>query len=224
MRLARAARLCGAAALALAAVLAARPGCASPADAGPGAKAVRSLIELRDEGVVRQHWDLTCGAAAIATLLTYQFGHPVTERQVAVAMLRQVNPVLVRMRLGFSLLDLKHYAAAQGFEAAGYAGLGLDEAVAMAPIITPVRAHGFRHFVVLAGRSGDRILIADPAFGERSLTPAAFQAQWANRVGFVISDPRDPHPLNRMDRARVLAPSGQALRAATAPISVRFIP
>lgn len=195
--------------------------------AGPAvalAMPVRSLIELRNAGVVRQHWDLTCGAAAIATLMTYQFDRPVSERQVAVAMLRQTSPLLVRMRLGFSLLDLKHYAAAQGYEASGYAELSLDEAVAMAPIITPIREHGFRHFVVLRGRSGDRVLLADPAFGGRSVTASAFEAQWANHIGFVLIDPRDPHRPNHMATTEKLAPTGQVLRAALTPINVRIVP
>jgi predicted double-glycine peptidase len=222
---ARAARNFGAEAAIVLVTIAANPSAAAGAvDARPGAKPVRSLIELRNDGVVRQHWDLTCGAAAIATLMTYQLGHPVSERQVAVTMLRKTNPVLVRMRLGFSLLDLKHYAAAEGFEASGYGALTLDDAARMAPIIVPIREHGFRHFVVLRGLSGDRVLLADPAFGNRSLTAAVFEAQWANHVGFAVVDPRDPHPPNRMGSAPVLAPAGQALRAAITPISVKVIP
>src|SRR5262245_38318626 len=108
---------------------------ASVAAGLPAAAEVQSLLDLRNDGVVRQHWDLTCGAAAIATLLNGQFGRQVSERQVAVAMLRKTNPVLVRVRLGFSLLDLKHYAAAEGLEARGYSGLSLDEALTMAPLI-----------------------------------------------------------------------------------------
>jgi hypothetical protein len=184
---------------------------------------VRSLLELHNAGVVRQHWDLTCGAAAIATLLDGQFGRQVSERQVAVAMLRKTNPLLVRLRLGFSLLDLKRYAASQGLEAEGYSGLSLDEALARAPLIVPIRMHGFRHFVVLRGRDGERVLLADPAFGERTQTVWDFEADWANRIGFVLIDPNDPHAPNHMGApARlVLAPGDQALRMVTAPMAIR---
>src|SRR5205823_3175210 len=37
-----------------------------------GRRAVRSLLAMRQEKVVVQKWDLSCGAAALATLLTYQ--------------------------------------------------------------------------------------------------------------------------------------------------------
>ena len=36
-------------------------------------KTVRTLKEMRDDQVVRQKWDMTCGAAAISTVLTYDF-------------------------------------------------------------------------------------------------------------------------------------------------------
>ena len=38
---------------------------------------VRSLLEIRRENVIVQRWDVSCGAAALATLLTYHHGRPV---------------------------------------------------------------------------------------------------------------------------------------------------
>jgi len=35
---------------------------------------VKSLLEMRRERVVVQEWDLSCGAAALATILHYQCG------------------------------------------------------------------------------------------------------------------------------------------------------
>ena len=181
-----------------------------------GAKPVRSLAEFRNQGVVRQRFDLTCGAAAIATVLTYQFGRPVGEREVVLAMLRRTNPVMVRMRLGFSLLDLKRYAAGQGFAAAGFADMTLADLDAHAPVIVPIRWHGFRHFVVYRGRRAGRVLIADPAFGNRTLAEDDFNAAWANGIGFIVFDPARPDAPNRMGAPAELfiAPPGQARRAA----------
>jgi len=196
---------------------------ACAAEPATGGKPVRSMAEVRNEQVVRQHWDLTCGAAAIATLLTYELGHPVSERDVVSAMLRRASPALVRARLGFSLLDLKIYAATRGFAAAGYGGMTLDDLDAAAPAIVPITWLGFRHFVVYRGRQGGRVLIADPSFGNRTLSEAAFKASWAGGVGFVVFDPGQPHPPNRMGAPAglFLAPAGQAQRAvaadATAP-------
>ena len=210
--------LAAAAGLVLAAVV---PASASAWSAG--VKSVASLTALRQSGVERQHWDLTCGAGAIATLMTYQLNRPVSERQVTIAMLRQTNPSLVRARLGFSLLDLKRYAADQGLEATGYGGLDLNDVVALSPVIVPLRTHGFDHFVVLRGQRGDRVLLADPAYGDRTLSLDAFQAQWVNHLGFTVVDPADPHPINRLGAPTRLFPvaNDQTLRAATALTEVR---
>ena len=187
----------------------------------PGGKPVRSLAELRNAQVVRQHWDLSCGAAAIATILTYQLGHPVTEREVALVMVRRTTPNLVRMRLGFSLLDLKIFAATQGFGAAGFGDMTLADLDGLAPAIVPIRWHGFRHFVVYRGRRGGRVLIADPAFGNRTLAEEAFWAVWANRIGFIVFDPASPRAPNRMGAPAELfiVPTRQTERTSIATLS-----
>jgi hypothetical protein len=200
-----------------AAVLVAAVAVSAACLARPGeARVVRSMLEIRDEQVVRQQWDLSCGAAAIATVLTYQLGDPVSEREVALAMLRHTSPALVRQRLGFSLLDLKAYAATHGFAVAAYEGMSLDDLDPLAPAITPIRWRGFSHFVVYRGRQGGRVLIADPAFGNRTLSEAAFLAAWAHGVGFIVFDPKNPRAPNRMGAPGelFLVPGLQATRQA----------
>ena len=192
---------------------------AVPAVAGrPDAKRVRSLDEIRNGDVIRQQWDLSCGAAAIATIFTYQLQRPVTERQVALAMLKRTSPSLVRSRLGFSLLDLKLFASTHGFAAFAFADMSLDDLDGLAPVIVPIISHGFSHFVIYRGRIGDRVLLADPAFGNRTLPAAVFQKAWAHGIGFIVFDPSNPHAPNRMGAPRelLLAPGVQAERAALA--------
>lgn len=174
------------------------------------------MLEIRNEQLVRQQWDLSCGAAAIATVLTYQLNDPVSERAVALAMLRHTSPTVVRQRLGFSLLDLKAYAATHGYAVAAYEDMTLDDLDPLAPVITPIRAHGLPHFVVYRGRRNGRVLIADPAFGNRTLSEEAFRAVWAQGVGFIVFDPKDPHPRNRMGAPAelFLTPGAQATRQA----------
>src|SRR4051812_16685010 len=74
-------------------------------------RAVKSLLEMRRGNVVVQNFDLSCGAAALATLLTFQHGDPVTEKEIVDQLIRDpkylANPLIVRERQGFSLLDLK---------------------------------------------------------------------------------------------------------------------
>src|SRR5262245_36021349 len=133
------------------------------------AQAVRSLLEMRHEGVVIQEWDISCGAAALATVLTYTFGDAVGEREAAQGMLRQTDPLRVKVRGGFSRLDMKRYAEGRGLRAEGYRGLSLEELLRLKSPIVPIDLHGDPHFVVVRGARGDRIELADPAFGNRSL-------------------------------------------------------
>ncbi len=152
---------------------------------------VRSLAESRFHRVVMQRWDLSCGAAALATLLTYDLGDPVTERAVAEGMLGRTDPLKVRVQGGFSLLDLYEYAEARGYEPNGYGELSFEHLQELVPAILPVRLHGYDHFVVFRGTRRGRVVFADPAFGNRTMPIAEFERAWKQRVAFVVarSDP-----------------------------------
>ena len=181
-------------------------GCASPSPADR--RPVESVLEMRHHDVVIQKWDLSCGAAALATLLRYQWGDPVTEREVALSMMSRgvyiKNPDLVRIREGFSLLDLKRYADAHGYKGVGYGNLDFDDLVNDAPIMVPVDVLGYNHFVVFRGVYDGRVLLADPAWGNRTMTVNQFKHIWLDfgkpigRVGFMVERPNGPPPLNRL--------------------------
>src|SRR5690348_2555841 len=106
---------------------------------GPGllfAGAVRSLQEVRQEGVIIQKWDTSCGAAALATVLTYSLYEPVSEREVATGMLRMTVPIKVKHQGGFSLLDMKHFVETRGLTGTGYRDLTFEQ------LITPATDKG----------------------------------------------------------------------------------
>jgi predicted double-glycine peptidase len=157
---------------------------------------VVSLLEMRRDGVVVQKFDLSCGAAALATILNYQHGDPVSEREIARALMQRreylADPSRVRMQQGFSLLDLKRYVDKRGYEGIGYGRLTLQDLIHRAPVLVPVSLHGYNHFVVFRGIHGDRVLLADPAWGNRTLRVDKFQEAWieapkVGKVGFVVA-------------------------------------
>jgi predicted double-glycine peptidase len=159
---------------------------------------VRSLLELRHRNVVIQKWDFSCGAAALATVLNGQHNDPVTERQIARAMIKRKeyieNPDLVTIRQGFSLLDLKRFVETRGYKGIGYGNMALEDLIQNAPAIVPVNSHGYNHFVVFRGRVNNRILLADPAWGNRSMPIDEFERMWIDfpgmgKTGFVVSTP-----------------------------------
>jgi uncharacterized protein len=153
---------------------------------------IRSLREIRQENVVMQRWDLSCGAAALSTVLTFDHRDPVGEALIVMSILRRADPVRVRARGGFSLLDLKRFADARGYEANGYARLTVEGLVRFAPAIVPTRLGGYDHFVVFRGIREGRVLLADPAYGNRSLSIEQFEATWQKKIAFVVRTPGAP--------------------------------
>lgn len=159
------------------------------------ARSVKSFLEMRRENVVIQEWDLSCGAAALTTLLNYQYGDFVTEKEVARSLMQReeyINmPALVNVRQGFSLLDLKRYVDSRGYKGVGYGSLTLDYLIKNAPIIVPIKPHGYNHFVIFRGIKNNRVLLADPAWGNRTMLVDQFKKLWIDfpkigHVGFLV--------------------------------------
>jgi predicted double-glycine peptidase len=156
---------------------------------------VRSLLEIRQQNIVMQEWDLSCGAAALTTILRYQYGDSVTEKEVALGLIdRDIyieNPDLVRLRQGFSLLDLKRYVDGRGYNGLGFGHMTVDDLVKRAPILVPINVFGYNHFVIFRGKMHNRVLLADPAWGNRTMTVSEFEDAWIEfhgigKVGFVV--------------------------------------
>lgn len=161
---------------------------------------VTSMLEMRQERVVMQEWDLSCGAAALATVLRYQHGEDVSEREVALALIDRPEylktPEIVRIRQGFSLLDMQRYVEKRGYVGRGYGAMTFEALLERAPVIVPVDLLGYPHFVVFRGIASDRVLLADPAFGTVTMTRDKFERAWIEygelgRVGFVVSRTED---------------------------------
>lgn len=160
----------------------------------PGAT-VTSVLEMRHHQVVVQQWDLSCGAAALATVLNFQHGDPVTEREIAIGMMSReeyiANPAIVTYRQGFSLLDMQRFVEGRGYVGVGLGQLSFENLVDYAPIIVPISVNGYQHFVVFRGILGNRVLLADPAFGNRTVSRNRFVREWLGfpgigRVGFYV--------------------------------------
>jgi hypothetical protein len=180
--------------------------------AADSAPPVQSLIEARHQNVVLQQWELSCAAAALATILRYQYNIPVTERSVALGLIDRkeyiANPDLVRLRQGFSLLDLKRFVDTLGYEGIGLGSLTFPDLLERAPIIVPVNLQGYPHFVVFRGATTNEVLLADPAFGNVTMSIRKFIDGWIEyqnigHVGFVVTKAGELAPPGRLS-ARAL--------------------
>ena len=155
-----------------------------------GSKNIRTLKDIRGEGVTRQKWDMSCGAAALSTVLTYDFKDPTPETAIVVWILHRVDPIRVRARGGFSLLDLKHFSEARGYSAEGFSGMTMEDLVQeRSSVITPIHTKGVDHFVVVKSIVDGHVFLADPAFGNTTMRVDQFEKLWKSGIVFVIHPP-----------------------------------
>ena len=156
-----------------------------PTVAGGFQVPVTSLRQAQLRSTLLQQFDFSCGSAALATLLTHQYGHPTSEADIFDAMFRDGDRTLIRQQ-GFSLLDMKRYLARLGYAADGFEQ-PLERLVqARLPAIVLINEKGYNHFVVVKGYRNGRVLVGDPASGTRAMTRGSFEAAWTSGLLFVI--------------------------------------
>ena len=186
---------------------------------------VWSMRELKVRSVILQKYDYSCGSAAVATLLTYHYDHPLTEETAFRTMFDHGNQEKIQKE-GFSFLDMKRFLEAQGYPADGFQ-VSLDEVMtAGIPAIVLMVDKGYHHFVVVKGMRGDKVLLGDPAVGLRVVPREQFEASWPSRVVFVIHDfpTRGEFNTARDWSVRPMSPLGRPLSPDTLNNIVLFRP
>lgn len=189
---------------------------------------VMSWWEIPFRSVVRQRYDFSCGSAAVATLLTHHYGRAVTERTVFAEMWRGGDQAAIR-RVGFSMLEMKTFLDRAGFPTQGLR-LSLEQLAALArPAIVLIDLHGFKHFVVVKGIRGSRVLVGDSVLGLTQYDRADFERMW-NNIALAIrpGDGRAPD----YDLARDWGPwsispldqGGAGIRVATGDLTTNLPP
>lgn len=170
-------------------------------------KKVVSLREARYDNVIPQKYDLSCGAAALATILNYFFEDRVDEVDIIKHILEYGNTQEIQEK-GFSLLDLKKYAIEHGYLADGYRVDFTKLRQLKIPVIILFNSGSYSHFVVLKGIARGNAYIADPAYGNRSMALETFEENW-NGVIFVVAgknmQEREPLQMETTLPAPVLA-------------------
>jgi len=171
-----------------------------------------SIKEARYSAMIRQQFDFSCGSAALSTLLTYHYRFPVSEQIVFEEMFAQGDQGKIKQE-GFSLLDMKRYLEAHGYEADGFEAPLEKLSSAGIPAIVLINDNGYNHFVVIKGLRDQRVLIGDPSGGTRAMTQKAFESIWVNQILFVISNRQDVAGFNQASdwRVAVRAPIGSGV-------------
>jgi uncharacterized protein len=190
---------------------------------------VKSAEEIKWTNVSRQSLDISCGPATLATLFNYYLGDQVTEMDIISFILQTSDPDKIKQiqkRQAFSLLDLKRYAVSKNYHAEGYRVTFQDLVDFKKPVIIPIDTLDFKHFVVFKGIIGDRVYLADPAFGNTTMRYPHFLYVWKERVALVVNHPDrqeiDNHALS-LNGANGSYPDGIIPRALT-PAFIDFVP
>ena len=172
---------------------------------------VKSMKQLRDRGLVKQKFDYSCGAAALATILRYGFGEAVTEKQILLELfdLLSDKEKKISEKEGFSLLDLQRVAQARGYKAQGFRLEAKYLPRLSGPVIVFIEPRGYKHFAVLRGVRGDRIHLADPSRGNIRMPAYRFLESWLQKgdkgIIFVV-EPRTAKPADATARTQSLTP------------------
>lgn len=139
-----------------------------------GRVAVRNWKTLRDERIVKQDLDYSCGAASLATLLNAYYGQSVTEQELLVAMDKQDG------RASFD--DMARALAQRGFKAQGFAASWEQLVRLKMPVVVYLKHRKDDHFSVLRGISADAVWLADSSLGNRTYSRAQFLEMWQTRA------------------------------------------
>ncbi|OTG62926.1 putative pilus system C39 family peptidase FilB [Acinetobacter silvestris] len=151
---------------------------------------IKPALENQFRGIVRQAYDYSCGSAALTTLLNGHVGAQLTEQQTMEGLLRFGEYNRIVERRSFSLLDMKRFVTAIGFESGGFKGEFSDLIKQDQPAIVPISYAGFKHFVVYKAYKNGRVYVADPALGNISFDQERFKQIWENNTLFLISVPK----------------------------------
>ncbi|XID75366.1 C39 family peptidase [Alkanindiges sp. WGS2144] len=150
---------------------------------------VKPAIEQQFRGIVKQAYDYSCGSAALTTLLNGYVGEKLNERQTMDGLMRYGEYDRIVERRSFSLLDMKRFVTALGYNSGGYKGKFEDLIALDKPAIVPIAYAGFKHFVVYKAYRNGRVFVADPALGNLSFSADHFQEIWDNNTLFIVDPP-----------------------------------
>lgn len=151
-------------------------------------KEVKSWIEFKNERLIRQNYDYSCGSAALATLLNHYYDVNVSEQMILASVLEAKGVTTEASALenqegnnGLSFYDLSQYASSHGFKAIGIA-LGMEELKKLQiPVIVFVKIRKQEHFTVLKKMDERYAYLADSSFGNIRVSHVKFKEMFFQR-------------------------------------------
>ncbi|EIW2410599.1 C39 family peptidase [Campylobacter upsaliensis] len=146
---------------------------------------VKSYQEIKNEKVIRQNYEESCGAASLATLINILDDSNLTESDLLKAMSgQQLYTDMV------SFADLNDAVKKLGFQSKSYKiDRKILESIISVPILVKIEDDPrFPHFVVIINHKGNYLQILDPSYGEYISSKREFYSVWDryNKGGFAL--------------------------------------
>ncbi|EOC7417820.1 cysteine peptidase family C39 domain-containing protein [Campylobacter upsaliensis] len=146
---------------------------------------VKSYQEIKNEKVIRQNYEESCGAASLATLINILDDSNLTESDLLKAMSgQQLYTDMV------SFADLNDAVKKLGFQSKSYKiDRKILESIISVPILVKIEDDPrFPHFVVIINHKGNYLQIFDPSYGEFISSKREFYSVWDryNKGGFAL--------------------------------------
>ncbi len=148
---------------------------------------VKPFAQFKDQNIIKQQYDYSCGSAALATLLNYYLGEDMSEQQVIQGLMDYGDARAIEERRAFSLLDMKQFVSVLGYQGMGYTAEIEDLRTLGKPCIVPIEFFGYKHFVVVKGIHAGHVFIADPYMGNTSFSIPNFQQMWYKNILFLVT-------------------------------------
>jgi len=130
------------------------------------------------KGTVLQEYELSCGAAALATMM-HLYGEKISEKDV-------LDKASTTDMLSFA--QMANISKEFGFNASGYK---IDTEIfesLQVPVIARIdNRENYAHFVVVMNHSGDFVSILDPSFGHYVQSKKEFLKWWNEEAyGYIL--------------------------------------
>ncbi len=131
----------------------------------------KSWTEIKDKDVIKQKYDFSCGAASVATVLTYFYKDVLSEEDVIKFMFGKKRLYYKKIKdleeedLYLSFKDIVDFLKHRGYKPVPIA-VSIEELRYLKyPAIVYLKIRGFDHFSVFKGIDNEFVYLADPKFG-----------------------------------------------------------
>lgn len=134
---------------------------------------VQNWKSLKDQGLVKQQYDYSCGASSLATIFQQFYAQPIEEKHILEHMNNNEGMA--------NFADMARVAEHYGFKAYGIATHYETLINLQIPAVVYLNHRRNDHFSVLRRVTKTHVYLADPSWGNRILTRRQFEQMWHTR-------------------------------------------